>query len=69
MATKVGHITRKPDKMYFVEKHGDVMETSRNTKGGKKGRHFCKPAKPGAKKKPKKSNKIARLRRKYGILK
>ena len=74
MATKIAHIDRKKDKMYYVDKIGDVMETERNTKGGKKGSKHCttkhssakkKPA--AAKKAPKTKSKISALKRKYGV--
>lgn len=35
-------ITRKPGKLYFIDKSGNVVETSMNRKGGKKGRKVCK---------------------------
>lgn len=59
MATKVGKITRKKGRMYFVKGNGDVMETTMNRKGGKKGRHYCKTQPKGHQKhsKPAKTTK------------
>lgn len=35
-------IVRKPGMMYYIDGQGNVVETSMNRKGGKKGRHVCK---------------------------
>ena len=34
-------VKRQKGKLYFIDGNGNVVETSMNRKGGKKGRHVC----------------------------
>ena len=51
---------RKKDYFYYVDADGNVRETKRNTKGGKRGRKVCKTAKQAQKAKRKLTKKIKR---------
>ncbi len=56
-----GAVKRKKGFMYFVDGDGNLRETARNTKGGKKGRTVCKSKKKAA---PKKKRSVKRAPRK-----